>query len=153
MGEQVVGDGALRSVRGEGEHDDDAAGAGGDGEGEGVEDLLAQVVGKVAELDLRGGLHLFRTEFGGLLIEQAPGDGGDDQAAGDLDDGEGDSEEAEQGGAGQVDGDEKQDGVDGDAARERVVNGDGRRPTRPKKMSAEPSGLMSGRSALKERTK
>src|ERR1035441_4178864 len=69
VGEQVVPDGPLRGVRREGEHDHDAAGAGGDGKGEGVEDLLAQVVGKVADRYLRGGLHLFRAEFVGLLIE------------------------------------------------------------------------------------
>src|SRR5208283_4283648 len=36
VGEEVLGDGALRGAGAEGEHEDDASGAGGDGEGEGV---------------------------------------------------------------------------------------------------------------------
>ena len=62
----------------------------------------------------------------GLLVEHGPGDGGDDQAAGDLDDGEGNPKETEECGAEQVDSDEEEDGVDSDAPGEGVVERDGR---------------------------
>ena len=68
-----------------------------------------RVAGEVVGLHLGGCLHFFGTGVGALLVEQGPGDGGDDQAAGDLDDGQGDAEEAQQGGADKVDDDQEEE--------------------------------------------
>src|SRR6202040_1919207 len=110
-------------VSAEGKHDDDTAGAGGDREGQRIEGLLLE---GSANLFLFGhgcgGLHLFGVRLRVLLIQERPSHGGDDKAAGDLDDGEGDAEEGEDGGTDEVDDGEEEDGVDGDSASERAID-------------------------------
>jgi len=126
---------SLGSVDGESKHDDDASRAGGDGESEGIEGFVLELLYLVRRDGGKGGGgSLLRVWSGAvLLVEERPADHGDDDAAGDLHDGEGDAEEGEQGGADQLDDGKEDDGVDGDAACESAVSVAGGQANQPEK--------------------
>jgi hypothetical protein len=105
-----------RGVGAEGEHDDDAGGVDGDGKGEGVKDFLIDVA--VSGWDDVGG----SARRGVTLVEQGPSHGGEDEATGDLDDRERDSEESEESGAHEFDDEEEEDSVEGNLAGELAVD-------------------------------
>ena len=68
-----------------------------------------------------------------FLVEEGPADAGDDDASGELHDGQGDAEEGEDGRADEFDDGKEDDGVDGDAAREGAVDVDGGSADEPEK--------------------
>jgi len=134
MREDGLGKGGMGGVDAECKHDDDASGPCGDWKGEGIEGFALEF------LDLfRGdggngaGGGLFGVWRGVLLVEERPADHGDDDAARDLHDRQGDSEEGEQRGADQLDDTQKDNGVNGDAACEGTVGVDGGQADQPEK--------------------
>ena len=128
VGQDVVGQVLVRDVRGDGEQCDERARPRGDGKGEGIEDSLFEMAG-VGNMAVAGlaALPCFLFFFAGTcagaaLIEHAPSHGGDDDAAGKLDDGQGDAEEAEDDSASNFKNAKKDDVVDGDAPGKRAKN-------------------------------
>ncbi len=126
VGEQGLGEDGLAGVDAEGEHDDQGAGAGGDGEGEGVKGFALELGDFGFGDGGERGFGLFGAGGAVFLVEEAPADHGDDDATGDLHDGQRDSKEAEEGGADEGDDDEKDGGIDGDLAGEGAVDLNGR---------------------------
>ncbi len=122
VAEDVARQVAIGDLGGQGEHDDQCSRAGGDGKGEGIERLLFE--GALAHLGVEFGVFLLvaRGLAGVLLVEHGPADGGDDDAARELHDGQRDAEEAQDGRAQQLDDGEEDDVVDGDAAGERAID-------------------------------
>ena len=115
----------LGGVDAESEHDDDASRAGSDGKGEGIEGLALEVGDLGAVMAGTAVVDVFRVRRAFFLVEERPADHGDDDAAGDLHDWQGDAEEGEKGRADEFDDGQEDDGVDGDAACERAVGVDG----------------------------
>jgi hypothetical protein len=93
-----------------------------DGECEWVEDFLLEIVWLCLVLV---GLLLLLSGSGlrVTFVEHAPAHGRDDHAAGELDDGQGYAEEVENSDAEELDDGEKNDVVDGDAARKLAIGG------------------------------
>jgi len=122
-----LADGGVGGVDAEREHDDDAAGAGGDGEGEGVKGFLLEAVnlGRGDGGNGVSGIGFLLTGCAVLLVQERPADHGDNDSSGDLHDGQGDPEEAEQRRADELDDGEEDDGVDGDFAGEGAIGLDG----------------------------
>ena len=105
----VVGDAMDGGVGTESESDHDTAGTGSDWKGERVEDFLFEVTA-----GLFSDFVLSAVGGGVLLVEKSPSHSGEDEATGDLDDGERDTEEGKQGGADQFDDEQEDGGADGD---------------------------------------
>ena len=121
MREDGLGKGGMGGVDAECKHDDDATRTSCNGKSEGIEGFFSKTVDLGRGYGGDGCLRLFRVWSAVLLIQQRPADHGDDDAAGDLHDGEGDAEEAQEGGADEFDDGEEDDGVNGDAASEVTV--------------------------------
>ena len=128
VGQDVVGQVLFRDVRGDGEQCDKRARPRGDGKGEGIEDSLFEMtcIGNMAITGLAV-LACFLFFLAGscasaALIEHAPSHGGNDDAAGKLDDGQRDAEEAEDDSARDFKNAKKHDVVDGDAPGKRTKN-------------------------------
>ena len=114
----VVGDAMDGSVRAEGEGDNDAAGASRDGEGERVEDFLFKsAVGVLRDFALGA------VGRGVLLIEEGPTHGGENEASGDLHDGQGDTEEVQDGSANHFDDEQEDCCANGDLESELFEDG------------------------------
>ncbi len=120
MRQEIVGKILVRDVCGDGEQPHEGARPRGDGKGEGVEDAFFKMTG--VRLGAFSSLFLlFASVYAGVaLVQHCPTHGGDDDAAGELDDGQRDSEEIEDGRAGHLKNPEEDDVVDGDAPGERA---------------------------------
>lgn len=135
----------------QGQHPDQGSRTGRDWKRERIKDFLLQGMQlggvSIAALLLFGA----QARAGIALIEHPPAQGGDHNAARQLDDGERDSEEVQNGRPQELDNPRKMTFAMAMRRAREWYTAAGASPTRPRNTSAEPSGLMSGSRTLNAR--
>jgi len=122
VGENVFCDNPFRDMRSKGEDGNQSARAGGYWKCVWVKGLLFQIFRARFVTDIR--LFLLVPRVGGcvFLIEHRPPHGGDNDAAGELNDGQRDAKEVEDARAEQFNNGQKDDVIDGDSAGKGVID-------------------------------